>query len=97
MAEPVASFENGAADAVFLDILMERVEEDFAVRAFHAFGKCDAFGSSVHHELLEAIHDFDAEKDVVVFRSLDRLAYAFDGFAGASGLPQGGQGAVDQR
>ena len=68
-----------AADAVFLDILMEGVEEDFAVRAFHAFCECDPFGGGVHYEMLEAIDNFEAEDDTAVFRGLNRLTHAIDG------------------
>jgi hypothetical protein len=57
---------------------VEGVEKDFAVFAVGAtdpFSKGNTFGGDVHHELLEAIDDFDAKEDAAVFGGFDRFAH----------------------
>src|SRR6516165_2963966 len=66
------------SDAVFLDIEVEGVQMDFAVRASHPLDKRNPFGSSVHQEVLEAVHDFDAKENAAVFGGFDRFSHTLN-------------------
>src|SRR5260370_1802397 len=82
MPEPIFGLKDGAAEPVFLDVHMKRIEKDFAAGAFDPYRKGNTFGGSVHHELLEAIDDFDAKEDAAVFGGFDRFAHALDSAIG---------------
>ena len=86
MSEPSLRLENRVAEAVFLDVHMEGIEEDFTVWAFHSFGEGDPLRGGVHDKVLETINDFEAEDDPAVFRRLDGLTHAFDGSVGCRPL-----------
>jgi hypothetical protein len=47
-------------------------------RSTDPFSKGNTFGGDVHHELLEAIDDFDAKEDAAVFGAFDRFAHALE-------------------
>ena len=71
MSEPSLGLKNRVAEAVFLDVHVEGIEQDFAVGTVDLFGECDAFGGCVHYEVLEAVDDLEAKDYPTVFGGLD--------------------------
>src|SRR5260370_12165096 len=78
MTQPGPCLDDGATDAVFLDVHVEGVQMDFAVGAADPFGKGNPFSGGVHDELLETIDDLDAKEHAAVFGGFDRFAHALD-------------------
>src|SRR5260370_8424047 len=78
MTQPGSGLNDGTPEAVFLDVHVEGVEKDFAVGATDLFSKGNTFGGDVHHELLEAIDDFDAKDHAAVFGGFDRFPHSLD-------------------
>jgi len=82
MTQPGSGLNDGIPEAVFFDVHVEGVEKNFAVGATDPFSKGNTFGCDVHHELLEAIDDFDAKEDVAIFGGFNRFAHALESAVG---------------
>src|SRR3979411_2720305 len=76
--QPLSRLDDRTAEAFFLDVHVKGVEEDFTIGTFNSLREGNAFLGSVHHELLKAIYNLNAENDAAIFRGLDRFTYAFD-------------------
>src|SRR5260221_1036804 len=82
MTQPVPGLDDGTAKAVFFNVHMKGIKQDFAIGAADSFSKGNTFSRGVHDELFEAIDDFDAENDIIILGGFDRLSHALNGPAG---------------
>ena len=91
MPELVARGEDRLPDVVLLDVEMEAVQQDAAVRAADTSDVFHRFGGGVHDVLLEAVDDLDIEIGPAFFRDFHRLAHAGDAavHSGALVFPDG--------